>query len=300
MRTYETKFDVSDLVDIGEEAYVEASLHLPSRLYDRVEILFCLAGGGYRRSYWHPTYADPGYSFARYFTDRGKAVICVDHLGMGDSTKPLRESNLSRAKIAAANAEALRQAALGMQNGTFSRARELDVTGVGHSIGGCMLITQAAAHGGFARAAILGWANQPAMLHNGLEEAHFVNLMPPEGYIPNPPQLMRPLFYGDSVPEHIMAADEAAGTETPVSLARDATTASIVDAESASLTMPIFTMHSAIDTSPDPWKEPAFFRGSNDVTLYVLEGAAHCHNFAPTRFNYWARLNRWITDTQSP
>lgn len=297
MRTYATRFDVSGVVDIGEPAEVAATFHLPSRLYDRVEMLFCLAGGGYRRSYWHPTYVDPGYSFARYFTDRGKAVVTVDHLGMGDSTKPLRESKLSRAKIAAANAEALRQSVLGMQDGTFSRARELDVTGVGHSIGGMMLITQAAAHGGFARAAVLGWANQATMLHNGLDEAHFASLMPPEGYIPTPPEIMRPLFYGDTVPKAVMEADEAAGTETPVSLTRDATQAGIVDAESANLSIPIFVMHSVIDTSPDPWQEPKFFRGSNDVTLYVLQGAAHCQNFAPTRFDYWARLNRWINET---
>jgi len=44
----------------------------------------------------------------------------------------------------------------------------------------------------------------------------------------------------------------------------------------------------------DPWGEPAYFRGSKDVTLHILDGSAHCHNLAGSRRDYWVRLDRWI------
>jgi hypothetical protein len=51
-----------------------------------------------------------------------------------------------------------------------------------------------------------------------------------------------------------------------------------------------------------PHDDVAFYSASRDVTLVVVEDAAHCHNFAPARTRLWDRIGAWATteceDTQ--
>lgn len=296
MRSQDMAFDVAQAAGLDEPAQVAATLHLPDTIEPGapLHLILALHGGGYRRSYWHPPFGDrDDYSFARFFTDRGKAVLALDHLGMGDSSKPEPESKLSRAAIARANALALAKTVGALTDGTHGLAGSVSVTGLGHSIGGMMIITQAAAHRGMDRVAVLGWANQPMVLGD-TDVATLSATLVPEGYLATPRAAMRGLFYLPDVPADIIAADEANGTTTPACLARDALTPGIVHAEAAAIAVPVFVLHSVVDTSPDPIGEVRFFTASRDVTLSVLDGAAHCQNFATTRRRHWARLDRWI------
>lgn len=297
MRSTDLQLDVAAATGLDEPVHVAGTLHLPDgeAAGGRLDLLLALHGGGYRRSYWHPPF-DNAYSFARFFTDRGKAVLALDHLGMGDSTKPEPESRLSRAAIAAANAEALAQVVAGLTGGRLGQAGAVSVTGVGHSIGGMMVVTQAAAHGGMDRVAVLGWANQPMVL-GGTDAATLAAMLPPHGYLPTPREPMRALFYLPDVSREIVEADEALAGETPSCLGRDALTPGIVHAAAAAIAAPVLVVHGEVDTSPDPWGEPAYFRRSRDVTLHVVAGSAHCHNLASTRRDHWARLDRWIVAT---
>ena len=297
MRTIALSIDVAAVTGIAG-TQVAASLHLPDTLVpgDPLDLLGCLHGGGYPRSYWDARFDGfPGYSFAEWFTGRGRAVLALDHLGMGESSKPEPESLLSRAKVAAANAHAFADVARRLAAGEWGAAGPVSVTGIGHSIGGMMIITQAAAHGGMDRVASLGWANQ-AMVLGGVDPADLAKAIEP-GYLASPRAALRPFFYGPEVPLALIEADEANSSLTPSCLGRDALTPGIVHAASAAITVPVFVMHADIDTSPDPWGEVAFFRGSRDVTLMVLEDSAHCHNFAGLRHKLWERLDRWIIST---
>jgi pimeloyl-ACP methyl ester carboxylesterase len=92
----------------------------------------------------------------------------------------------------------------------------------------------------------------------------------------------------------LIEADEAAATRTPSCLGRDALKPGIVHDASASITCPVFVMHGAVDTSPDPHGEVRYFKSSDDVTVMVLRDTAHCHNFATRRRELWDRLDRWI------
>ena len=106
--------------------------------------------------------------------------------------------------------------------------------------------------------------------------------------------MMRGFFYAPDVPQQIIEADEAQGSTTPACLGRDALLPGIVHAAAAAVTSPVFLMYGAIDTSSAPYAEPGFFTASPDVTLALLPGAAHCHNFASQREASWSRLERWI------
>jgi hypothetical protein len=63
--------------------------------------------------------------------------------------------------------------------------------------------------------------------------------------------------------------------------------------------VPVLVVQSVIDTSPAPTSEPAYFSAAPSVELQLLEGAAHCQNFAGTREVHWQQLNMWIDRTPS-
>ena len=290
MQSTELKIDVTPAVDLGEPVHLAATLHLPDDMdAASAHLLFALHGGGYTRGYWDPAFADASYSFARFFTGRGKAVLAVDMLGMGQSSRPEPESRLSRAIIAAAHASALAQ--------VRSRfAPSVSITGIGHSMGGMMIVDQAATHGGMGRVAVLGWANE-AMVLGDTDVATLQAGLPASGYLANPRERMRKLFYWPDVPEMLIAADEAAGSSTPATLGRNALTPGIVHAAAARIAVPVLVVQSAIDTSPSPDKEPGYFSASSDVELQRVANAAHCQNFASTRLEHWRALDEWIERT---
>jgi pimeloyl-ACP methyl ester carboxylesterase len=282
--------DVSTAAGLGELIHIAATLHLPDDIpQGPLPLIFALHGGGYSRIYWHPPFADESYSFARWFTGHGKAVLTIDMLGMGESSKPAPESRLSAAIIAAAHAEALKQVVAKL-------GRPLSVTGIGHSMGGMMIIAQAAAHPAFDRVAVLGWANEPMVLGD-TDVATLQAGLIPSGYLPTPREPMRTLFYWPDVPTELIEADEAHGSTTPACLGRTALTPGIMHEASSQIRVPVLVVQSVIDTSPVPEKEPAYFSAAHSVELHVLEDAAHCQNFASTRRSHWVKLNNWIDST---
>jgi alpha-beta hydrolase superfamily lysophospholipase len=109
---------------------------------------------------------------------------------------------------------------------------------------------------------------------------------------------MRALFYAPDVPVALIEADEADASRTPANFGRDALTPGIVHNAAAAIACPVLLGYGAIDTSPAPHAEPAFFSQSPDVTLAVWAGAAHCHNFASTRQAVWDRVDRWVDSTR--
>ena len=295
MQSTDIILDVTEAAGLGEPAFVAATLHLPDAMPEGiVQLIFAIHGGGYRRLYWDPPFAGPDYSFARFFTDRGKAVLAIDMLGMGDSSKPEPESKLSRASIAAAHADALAQVVAQVAD---RFAQPVSVTGIGHSMGGMMIITQAAAHSSMDRVAVLGWANEPMVLGDTDIETMRANIIP-SGYLATPRESMRKLFYWPDVPEALITADEAAASTTPATLGRDALTPGIVHEAAASIHVPVLVVQSVIDTSPAPENEPGYFSAAPTVDLQIVPDAAHCQNFAGTRRAHWQALSDWIDRTR--
>lgn len=287
MKSDELRLDVTGAADVGEATEIAATLHLPDDWDDNGKhLVFAVHGGGYSRLYWHPTFADDSYSFARWFTDHGKAVLAIDMLGMGESTRPEPEDRLSMASIASAHAAALEQV-------VASLGRAVSVTGVGHSMGGMMIIAQAARHPALDRVAVLGWANEPMVLGDTDVEQLQAGLIP-SGYLPTPREPMRKLFYWPDVSPALIEADEAHASTTPATMGRAALTAGIVHGEAAAITVPVLVVQSEIDTSPAPEREPGYFSAAKKVELQILKDAAHCQNFAGSRVEHWQALNDWI------
>jgi pimeloyl-ACP methyl ester carboxylesterase len=83
-------------LDVGEavgEPAVLAATYYPAATPKA--ILVCLPGGTYNRAYWHLDVSGyPGYNFAEYAAEHGYAIVAVDPLGTGDSSKPARDLRL--------------------------------------------------------------------------------------------------------------------------------------------------------------------------------------------------------------
>tara|TARA_R110000824_G_scaffold232943_1_gene421126 strand:- start:1934 stop:2809 length:876 start_codon:yes stop_codon:yes gene_type:complete len=290
MKSTEMRLDVTSVTGLTQKAEIAATLHLPEVMPDGdLQLIFAVHGGGYQRLYWNPPFADESYSFARWFTDHGKAVLAIDMLGMGESSKPEPENLLSGTIIAAAHASVLEQMVAILD-------RPVSVTGMGHSMGGMMIIAQAATHPAFDRVAVLGWANEPMELGDTDVASLQADLIP-SGYLPTPREPMRALFYWPDVPIDLIEADEAHASTTPATLGRNALTPGIVHEAAARIALPVLVVQSEIDTSPAPEKELAYYSASPAAELQIVKDAAHCQNFAGTRSKHWADLNDWIDRT---
>ena len=61
---------------------------------------------------------------------------------------------------------------------------------------------------------------------------------------------------------------------------------------------PVFLGFGDRDLTAHPRNDAAFYTASDDITVFVLEGAAHCHNFAANRHELWDRLATWAATVQ--
>lgn len=303
MRCVDVEFDVTTLGPFTQPQHISGSLLAPDHIDAGrpIELLFCLAGGGYTRSYYHPNF--PGradLSFAEYFTGKGYFVLAVDHLGMGNSSKPEPETQMSRAIAAAANEHALQQTLTGLRAGQWFSGQGFDVkpaqivvTGLGHSMGGMMALTQQGKFHSFDRLVVMGWTNIGLQLLD-VDPADLAKATQATGYLPSPRKEMRSFFYTPDVPQEIIEMDEAAGTLSPACMGRDALVPDIVAAEARSVKSPVLLVYSEIDVSPEPLREATYYPAAHDVTVLTLPNTAHIHNFASIRFKLWDRLDSWI------
>src|ERR1700757_3433366 len=143
-------FDVSDV--IGEQASLAATYYPARGGAAGGAVLVCLPGGTYSREYWDLNIpGHRGYSFAGFATENGYAVVTIDPLGTGESSKPVRDFDF--ADIAAALAAAV--SALPDRIGDHGPP-----VAVAHSLGGYLAITQQALFASYSGLAVLGCTNQ--------------------------------------------------------------------------------------------------------------------------------------------
>jgi pimeloyl-ACP methyl ester carboxylesterase len=57
---------------------------------------------------------------------------------------------------------------------------------------------------------------------------------------------------------------------------------------------PLFLAFGEFDVSAEPHREPLAYPSSPDITVVVIPGMAHMHNFADTRAKLWDRFLAWL------
>jgi hypothetical protein len=110
-----------------------------------------------------------------------------------------------------------------------------------------------------------------------------------------PREVLRDLFHGPDVPDAVIDADNAVASRLPARANAEVITPGFEAEYVNKVKVPVFLgLGGLVDVSPDPHAEIAHYRTSSDVTLFVLAGSAHCHNFASRRTELWDRIATWI------
>lgn len=291
------RFDVSEV--IGERASLAATYHPARNRSAAPAVLVCVPGGTYSREYWdlHIPGHD-GYSFADFASENGYAVLTIDPLGTGESSKPARDFDF--ADIAAAFASAV--SALPAATGNDAPA-----VAVAHSLGGYLAITQQALFPGYAGLAILGCTNQHVAQLN-LDPAVIARAATADGraalareilsalaepYFEGPREHMQSWFHLDDVPADVVAADAVTAKSVVPRIFGTAMIPGVVAEHAALIDVPVFLGYGVVDISPNPRAEAAHYCSSPDITTVVLADSAHCHNMASSRLRLWQRLLDW-------
>jgi pimeloyl-ACP methyl ester carboxylesterase len=291
-------FDVS--ARFGEPTTIAGTVFAAEGAARHQAVLVCLPGGTYTRGYWDlEVPGHEGYSFARAAAGAGFTVVTLDGLGTGESSRPAREVDLAAQAEAAAAVVTQLPAVLG---------REAPVVAVGHSMGGYLALAQQAGHRSYAGLAILGTTNLPVVQLDLPPELVAAAATPegraavidqiasavPDPYVEADRTPMRSWFHLEDVPTAVIEADDASTlTVVPRRCAAESSTPGVTLAAAEAVQVPVFLAYGEVDVSPDPHADAACYRGSSDVTLYLLAGSAHCHNMASTRQRLWDRLLDW-------
>lgn len=315
--------DVSGSCEIDRRLMVAATVYLPpvGSVAHGATVLFALPGGGYGRGYYDMHFpGHHGYSQAGHHVSRGLVLVAIDHLGVGQST-PAVCGDLRAEDIAAANHAAVQRIAELLESGKavagYPPFRITRRIGIGQSMGGAITIIMAARHRTYDAIAVLGFSAVHTVLPfpeqsvsaevaervgDGRRDAdpHTQSVADVAARIPD---FLYPFFWSD-VPDEIVEADTRGGyplrTEAPpfgsVSLPSCAIamlSPGYVAEDAAAIDCPVFVGAGERDVLPAPHREPAAYKNSSDVTIFVNPRMAHMHNFASTRKMLWDRIVAW-------
>jgi pimeloyl-ACP methyl ester carboxylesterase len=309
-------------VEIGEVAGLSlggmaATLFAPDVLPERPILVFAVPGGGYSRGYFDMRFAGHrGYSQAEHHCARGLVLIAVDHIGVGDNDID-QNGEIQFEHIGGAYDRCCRaildKVRAGTIDPTLPAFDPAAVIGIGQSMGGCVSILTQAAHRTFDAIAVLGYSAIHTRLpqKEAAQEAANLAVMNElsRGGTGRSPRDVRMQdyvypFHWQDVPADILEADMAGGypLRTTCPLFGSATMPdctvqmmipSVVAAEAAAITVPVFAGNGERDVCPDPRAEPSAYPSSLDITTVIVPTMAHMHNFASTRARLWDRLAGW-------
>jgi pimeloyl-ACP methyl ester carboxylesterase len=321
----ELTVDVSASLPFDARVELRASVHLPDLAAGAPRaVLVCWPGGSYSRAYWEMRIpGHPGYSFADHLTAQGYVVVAADPLGVGASSKPADGDRVDLETMGAASAAFVEQVrrllAAGAGELGGMRLPRIPIVGVGHSLGACLAVVTQARHRCYDAVALLGFthgqkdvavgavgaaaatpgADAEALRQTAIDQARaFFGDTWDDIYCaiarePNHGWLHRP-----DVPAAVVAADDAAAVRWPRQSYVDALLVGYSAPFAAELDCSVFLGFGDHDVPEVPHRDVAFYTASGDVTLYVLPGSAHCHNFATTRTRLWDRVGLWARDVR--
>lgn len=315
MRNHTVTLDVDVNFDGTRTASLVAEVFWPSdgRGLTNPIVLICLPGGSMNRSYFDlGGEGSPSFSFARHMAQHGLITVSIDHLGVGDSTRPKDGFALTPDVLAAANGEATRQIVEGLKTGSLlfdlAPLHDLVTIGVGHSMGGLLTAIQQAKYAQHAGVVLLGFSNNGLIAHLP-EQARFLIDAPEsipekiadvarEIYQSPYPELPRSsegnaMFYGSKADRDGVTALKAARDTMLMVAGLQSMIPGGVTSHLAKIDVPVLLGLGDQDIAGLPQAIPASFTGSNDISLVVLRDTGHCHFIFPSRDLLFERVAQW-------
>ena len=284
---------------------VAADVFLPAGESAPTAAFFCFPGGGLHRGYFD--LAAEGRSFARALVARGSAVVTIDSLGWGESSRPRDGFALVPEVIAAANARAVEALAGELE----LRWPGLPRVGVGHSLGGLLAIVQQAEHESFDALVLLGVSTRG--LRQVLSDEELAYADRPEAARAELVRLARKRGGGEAwfeLPALARAGAIFGGGADPAALAAMRQVGCDVASVPALFSMlpgssapwaarvrvPVFLGIGERDITGPPHEVPASFPASPDVILHVMPRTGHSHFAFATCERLFDHVAHWAPE----
>ena len=290
------------------------AVHFPQRLIEPAVLLVCLPGGGMNRGFFDLVppgtngLGDASFSFARQMAARGFIVALIDHLGIGESSRPKDGFALSGDVLAHATHHVLGAINTRVRTHYGASAAQKCTVGVGHSMGALVTVLQQAQHRSYEAIALLGFSTHglptyvPQPLHSLARD--------PQALRAQLPQLARRMFkepypYLERTSESrgMFAGDRAdARGIAALHLLREpilplpswhSMLPGNVAHEAASIDVPVFLGMGDRDIVGPPDQAPSAFPRSPLIELQVLPESGHSLFLFAARLVLFETLATW-------
>jgi pimeloyl-ACP methyl ester carboxylesterase len=255
-------------------------------------------GGTYNHKYWDvPTINGHSYSYARFMAEEGYALLAIDQLGTGESSKPdgdfvtLNETALS-----------LHQVLGQMRSGNNPLAYAFrQIVLVGHSFGSInSILVQGTYHDADALV-VTGLGHVPHQLPIPSE---LINELANYPYFPLPAPARSALFYySPAADPDVIAYDNLSLADLLTRGQLFTTFAAVFNPEAdhvGAVTGPVLVQlgeHDALWPSSYAEGEAAYWTSASSLTVESLPEVGHAFNTHLDNKRGWRLINQWITAT---
>jgi pimeloyl-ACP methyl ester carboxylesterase len=303
--------DVSDVAPPGGRQVVVDVFAPADGSRQLAQLWWMLPGGGMTRRYWdlNVSPALGCYSLAKFLVQRGHVAIAVDHLGVGESSRPADGFDLTPEVLADVNAYVFDRLRDGLATGVIEGLPafpSLIPIGCGHSLGSSLTVYQQARHRSHRGICLLGYGGRGLASHVDPSLKGYID--DPEGLRQNlvaiarsqnvDPLPMRPRGSGAwliavDIPREVHREMVAARTNTLGVAVMSGVVPGNAEPELSTIDVPVFVGHGDRDIAPPLHDVARDFSASSDVTLFRLPNSGHNHNVSPLREQLWQRMLTW-------
>ena len=279
----------------GSAAEVVGYLYYKGSYHDRT-LLVAVHGATYNHNYWAvPAINGHEYSFAGFMTDRKYAVLAIDELGTGESTRPEDGDLLTLDQTASTIHQVITQLRAG--NGGIGYAFSHVVT-VGHSLGAINIIYEQATYHDADAVVSTGMGHVPHELP--IPPEVFAALLQYE-YAPLPPELRSAAFYyAPGADPDVIVYDNnfladllARGQLSTGILAMFDPAATRVGATTGHVLVQLGEFDVLFPASLAEG-EAAYFASASSVTVQSLAGVGHDFNTHFRNHEGWRLIDEWL------
>ena len=279
----------------GGAAEVVGHLYYKGSFRNRT-LLLAVHGANYNHKYWDvPVINGHEYSFARYMAERKYAVLAIDQLGAGESTKPADGDSVTLEQTASGIHQVITQLRSG--ENAVGYAFEMVAT-VGHSLGSINIIYEQGTYHDADAVVTTGAGHVPHALP--IPDSVILEMLQHE-YIEFPAELRAPAFYyaPGADPDVIeydgnnLADLMARGQLKTAILTSFDPAASRVGQVSGDVLVQLGEFDSLFPTTY-AGGEAAYFNSASSVTVQPLAGVGHDFNTHFRNHEGWKLMDEWL------
>jgi pimeloyl-ACP methyl ester carboxylesterase len=279
----------------GQEYIIAGYLYYQGSFRNRT-LQVVVHGATYNHSYWDaPTINGHDYSYARFMARKKYAVLAIDQLGAGQSSRPDGDFVTRQQTV-----ESLHQVLASLRAGSNPTGYAFEkIVLVGHSFGSINAIFAQAQHQDADALVTTGYGHVPHALPIPIE--FIIALLTGPPYFTLPPEFRTALFYHAAGADPDVIAFDNANLADELTRGQVATTFFDIFSDPAGqVTGPVLVQLGEFDAlwpSLYAGGEAAFWTSASSVTVQSLLNVGHDFNLHLDNETGWRQIDKWIAGT---